>query len=287
MISYIGGKYRMAKWIYEYIPQNIELYAEIFGGAFWTYLRSDIHKIPTLKEVHYNDFNRLMTNMFSCCRTPEEFENIFKDVKSQDKEVFAEYLAEIMELEKTEEIKNIQIPNMEIGYKYPYLLTQVFSGVGLKPNTKMTDLKGEYSSKFDSFRKRLSHEETKEKLKKITNTHNLDFEKAVEKLDSPTSFLYFDPPYYNTENYYSFHEFGREDHLRLANVMKNMKGFWALSYYDFPELSEWFPKDKYVWVEKEFAKAASAKKGVKQNKGKELLIMNYTLDENNIPTRIS
>ena len=286
MISYIGGKYRMAKWIYEYIPQNIELYAEIFGGAFWTYLRSDIYKIPTLKEVHYNDFNRLMVNMFACCRTPEEFAEYFKDVVSQDENLFKEFLSTVMELEETDEIKNIKLGDKELGYKYPYLLTQVFSGVGLKPKTKMQNLKGKYVSKFEAFRKRLNDDETKLKLKKITNTHNLDFEDATKKLDSETSFLYFDPPYYDTESYYSFHDFGREDHLRLSNALKNMKGFWALSYYDFPELEEWFPKDKYVWVEKEFSKAASAKKGVKQNKGVELLIMNYTLDENNIPTKV-
>jgi hypothetical protein len=40
-------------------------------------------------------------------------------------------------------------------------------------------------------------------------------------------------------------------------------------------LSEWFPKDQYRWVAKEFAKAAAAKKGVKQNMGEELLILNY------------
>ena len=57
--------------------------------------------------------------------------------------------------------------------------------------------------------------------------------------------------------------------------MKKMKGKWSLSYYDFPQLSEWFPKDEYVWEQKDFAKAAAAKKGVKQNKGTELLIMNY------------
>ena len=34
MISYIGGKSRMAKWIGEYIPEN-KTYVEVFGGAFW------------------------------------------------------------------------------------------------------------------------------------------------------------------------------------------------------------------------------------------------------------
>jgi hypothetical protein len=48
-----------------------------------------------------------------------------------------------------------------------------------------------------------------------------------------------------------------------------------MSYYDFPQLHEWFPETQYRWEKKEFAKAAAAKKGTKQNMGEELLIMNY------------
>ena len=33
MISYIGGKSRMAKWIGEYVPNDIETYVEVFGGG--------------------------------------------------------------------------------------------------------------------------------------------------------------------------------------------------------------------------------------------------------------
>lgn len=47
-----------------------------------------------------------------------------------------------------------------------------------------------------------------------------------------------------------------------------------MSYYDFPDLQKWFPKDKYTWIEKEFNKQnASKNKGA--GKGKEVLIMNY------------
>jgi len=38
MFSYIGGKYRQAKWISKYVPIDIEKYAEVFGGAMWTYV---------------------------------------------------------------------------------------------------------------------------------------------------------------------------------------------------------------------------------------------------------
>jgi site-specific DNA-adenine methylase len=84
-----------------------------------------------------------------------------------------------------------------------------------------------------------------------------------------------DPPYFSTENYYANHDFGAETHERLANCLKSIKGKFSLSYYDFPQLSEWFPKNEYNWQSKEFAKAAMAKAGKPQTKGIELLIMNY------------
>jgi hypothetical protein len=61
----------------------------------------------------------------------------------------------------------------------------------------------------------------------------------------------------------------------LAEVLNNVEGKFSLSYYDFDLLHEWFPQDRFRWEEKEFAKAAAAKKGKKQNMGKELLILNY------------
>jgi hypothetical protein len=77
----------------------------------------------------------------------------------------------------------------------------------------------------------------------------------------------------------------------LATCIKRIQGKFGLSYYDFPQLSEWFPKyevgvDKhnqltmfqetnYKWEQKDFAKAAAAKKDGTQNMGTELLIMNY------------
>ena len=103
----------------------------------------------------------------------------------------------------------------------------------------------------------------------------MDFEELIQKYDSPTTYIYLDPPYWKTENYYSNHDFDSNDHLRLANCVKRVQGKFSLSYYDFPQLTDWFPQDQYHWEKKEFAKAAAAKKGKPQTKGEELLIMNY------------
>ena len=104
----------------------------------------------------------------------------------------------------------------------------------------------------------------------------------MNKYDNELAYFYCDPPYVldklekkDGEEYYSNHDFTKKDHYKLAHVLHNIKGKFSLSYYHFDELDEWYPKDKYTWESKDFAKAASAKSGKKQNKGTELLIMNY------------
>ena len=78
----------MSKWICEYIPDDIETYVEVFGGAFWVYVNGDVHKKPKLKRVIYNDFNRYMVNLFECCRHPHEFYRSMINLRSQEKDIF-------------------------------------------------------------------------------------------------------------------------------------------------------------------------------------------------------
>jgi DNA adenine methylase len=185
------------------------------------------------------------------------------------KEQFIRFQAEIFN-----EGFSVKPGDYEVAAKYVYVLTQVFSGS--KPETSsFIDLKGKYKSKYLTFRDKLSKPDWIDHFIKITEVENMDFADVIEKYDSPSTYIYLDPPYWKTENYYSNHDFDRQDHERLANTLKNIEGKFSLSYYDFPLLSEWFPKNEYRWESKEFAKAAAAKKGKKQNMGEEILIMNY------------
>tara|TARA_B100000424_G_C22935462_1_gene497773 strand:+ start:707 stop:1525 length:819 start_codon:yes stop_codon:yes gene_type:complete len=272
MISYIGGKSRMAKWICEYIPEDITTYVEVFGGAFWVYIKGDIHTKPKLKQVIYNDKNRFMTNLFKCFTYPEEFYEILGEAKSQNEELFYMCQDNLNVIAKGN--CNFKIGNSDIGSQYAYVATQVFSGSKVL-ESKFIDLKGKYGSKYDALRRRLKKKDVIERLERISKCENLSYEDILKKYDNPKTFFYVDPPYWKTENYYSNHDFDRDDHELLCSMLKKIDGKFALSYYDFPLLSEWLPKDKYTWVEKEFSKAAGAQKGKKQNKGTELLIMNY------------
>ena len=279
MLSYIGGKSRIGKWIVPFYDKNMEVYVETFGGMFWCFFNMDLKQFPNLKKVVYNDFNPLNYNLFKCVQNPTELLKAINSIDCQKfgevptppiyKEQFVGFQAEIFNKDFS-----VEPEDYEVAAKYVYILTQVFSGS--KPETSsFIDLKGKYKSKYLTFRDKLMKPDWIEHFLKITEVENMDFADVIKKYDSPSTYIYLDPPYWKTENYYSNHDFDREDHERLANVLHGVKGKFSLSYYDFELLNEWLPKDQYTWVKKEFAKAASAKKGEKQNMGEELLIMNY------------
>ena len=70
MISYIGGKMRMADWISGFVPECVT-YVEVFGGAYWVYINSNIHE--RCDKPIYNDFSPYMTNLFRCASDPKVF----------------------------------------------------------------------------------------------------------------------------------------------------------------------------------------------------------------------
>ena len=278
MISYIGGKARIGKWIKEYIPQDIETYVEGFSGMFWVFFNMDLKKYPNLKTVVYNDYNRLNHNLMKWAK---DYDVLWEglshypcqqlgivDTPPEYAEMFNQYQKEVFNPELVINDEN----SLEIACKYVYVLGQVFSGS--KPETaSYMDYKGKYRCKVLVFMDKLKNPKYREHFDKITFVENKDFQEVVAKYDSPTTYFYMDPPYWKTENYYSNHDFDVNDHTRLAECIKGIQGKFSLSYYDFPQLSEWFPKDQYRWEQKDFSKAASTKK--EKNVGTELLIMNY------------
>ena len=278
-LSYIGGKSKIGKWIVPFYNKEMETYVETFGGMFWCFYNMDLKQYPNLKRVVYNDFNPLNYNLFKCLQNPEELLKAINSIECQQfgvevtpphlKEQFISFQAEIFAKDFS-----VNPGDYVTAAKYVYILTQVFSGS--KPEkSSYIDLKGKYKSKYLTFRDKLSKPDWVEHFLAITHVENMDFADVITKYDSSTTYFYVDPPYWRTENYYSNHDFDRDDHERLSNSLKSMKGKFSLSYYDFPLLVEWFPKDEYVWESKLFAKAAAAKKGKTQTMGEELLVMNY------------
>ena len=151
MLSYIGGKSKIGKWIVPFYDKNMEVYVETFGGMFWCFYNMDLKQFPNLNKVVYNDFNPLNYNLFKCVQNPNELLRAINSIDCQKqgvdltpeiyKQQFISFQAEVFN-----EGFSVEPGDYEVAAKYVYILTQVFSGS--KPETSsFIDLKGKYKSK--------------------------------------------------------------------------------------------------------------------------------------------
>ena len=98
-------------------------------------------------------------------------------------------------------------------------------------------------------------------IDRITDIRNDSYEDVISIYDSESTFFYLDPPYRTREHFYINHNFNDNSHYELSQIVKGIKGRFALSYYHFPEIDEWY-KDYRIIKNKTLM-------------GTELLIMNY------------
>lgn len=282
MFPYIGGKKQHSKWIDPLYPDNFETYVEPFGGAFWMYWQSK--NTPVQTNV-YNDFNRHLVNVFECASSdPVQYEqellNLYPDVGNSIK--FIEFRDEIHRVFDTP----FTIPDYKLAAKYMFCQTQIFTGNRGLTKTVNMYVDPARKSKFHTYAEKFQQEKFLSKLK-VLDTENMDCRDLIKKYDSPTTFFYIDPPYFNLEDYYTKNSFGREDHIELLNLISTIRGKFALSYYYFKELEDILPRDKFYWHEQETisnngltkvenatTKDGREAKGVR-TKRIEVLILNY------------
>ena len=286
MFPYIGGKKHHSRWIDPLFPSESKTYVEVFGGAMWLYWMSG--KFPVDKNV-YNDFNRHLANVFLCSSTdPVKMEqtckSYYKDLHDAGK--FTEHRDEVFSVYS----QHFPIPDYDLAAKYMLCQLQIFAGGnGLTDQSKMYYNKN-YKAKFKTFTEKFQQVRYLDKLKHLT-VENIDCRDLIRKYDHKDTFFYVDPPYFKLESYYTEDEFGKGDHLELIDLLKQLKGKWALSYYHFDELEKMLPRDKYHWHEETTItnnglvkvdgaerKDGSEAAGVRPERT-ELLIMNYNPEE--------
>jgi len=309
MISYFGAKSKMSKWIYNYIPKDIKTFAEPFSGAMWVYTTIGLD-YSNIKNIIYNDYNKHMANLFACLKEHKTFlskieneiengflktDKIDEEYKQFHKDIFYSYKHD---KSSTNFLDNppINIPDFDAGVKYAFLLTSTFNGV-FPRSGGYSGISGNNKIKLYALINKLKKKEYQDKLSKITNIHSLDFEELIKKYDSKDTFFYLDPPYFSSDedgndtgkraSWYGVKDsFNQQTHIRLLELLKTTKSRWALSYYYFPELENHLPRDKYVWLEKDFFRSSASFSETKDTKGTELLILNYDpkFIGNNTPT---
>lgn len=265
MIPYIGGKSAMAGWIISNFPVDYQklTYCEVFGGGGWVLFKKDISYVEI-----YNDLNKDLVNLFRTIRDnyPEFAHRAEWSLHSR--EMFKEAI------EKLKEDKFIS--EVERAMHFVIYRAQTFAGGNSKSWGYAITADKIASGKWLPFVKRIEY--INARLKR-TQIECLDFEKLIKKYDTPSTLFYVDPPYVDAEFYYDTEEvhFTYEDHARLADLLKNIKGRFALSYYENPYVRKLYKG--YNIIKKNGSKASCGCVRNRADKTKpksiELLIRNY------------
>jgi DNA adenine methylase len=261
-------------------PNTFPTFVEVFGGAGWVSVKSP--KVAQATTRVYNDFNPLLANVYECFRRdPAAVLAKMNATPKSDVALYKQYQQELFaQLDWTK----VQLGDLDLCVKYLYLQTQVFAGTPLStknvPYFTETKAGGKYPSKYDTLRNKLSKTDITDRLKQITAVEQMDCIDLIKKYDSPDTFFYIDPPYYNMEFYYS-KDFPREKHEELADTLANIQGKFALSYYDFDDLKLFYPEPQFTWHRQSVYRSAATRSSKDKNysaksKGTEILIMNYT-----------
>lgn len=253
--GWVGGKSKLAKQIVELIPQEHSLYVEVFGGALNVLYAKELPKRALYREVA-NDFSSDLINLHKAIRTNPRLLQKYLNHLFISRETFLDIRFN----------KLIPANNIEKASFYYYRLQMSFGSKG--DNFAMSAKSRKPKNIYKDFLK------WSQRLKMVT-IENMDFEKLIDNYNKEEAFFYCDPPYVGTENYYKNSKtFDLDDHKRLFEALKRVKGKFLLSYNDCK-----FVRHLYA----EFNIIESSKfeytlgKNVHKNKKEvcELFIMNY------------
>ena len=285
-VSRVGNKTAILHILYALFPINYGRFIDVFGGSGSVLLGK-----PTVDSFEvYNDFDRNLVNLFRCMkdRTMATIRELgFCHLNSRedfiairrffDHERFNDrYLTE--ELLLTE----IMLPPLE-GAELKELRKRITEDHDVRRAAMFLKLlRNSYSSSGKSFasqpfdiRKLFGLIQELESRMANVVVENQDFEALIRHYDRPDAFFYLDPPYYSTEDMYEA-GFGNEDHIRLRDILGNIKGRFLLSYNDCPEIRGLYEGFSLF----DFSRIHSMAQRYEAGKEfKELLIANYDLYE--------
>lgn len=285
-VSRVGNKTAILHILYALFPPQYGRFIDVFGGS-GSVLLGNPEICPF--EV-YNDFERNLANLFRCMKertmavirelgfchlnSREDFiaiRRFFENEQFDDK-----YLSEELRLTQIlfppPEANELMEMRKRITADYDVRRATMF--LKLLRYSYSSSGKSYASQPFDIRKLFGLISQLQDRMANIV-VENQDFETLIKHYDRPDAFFYLDPPYFSTEDMYEV-GFGWDDHVRLRDTLKNIKGKFLLSYNDCDEIRELYNGFSMF----DFSRTHSMAQRYEAGKEfKELLIGNYDLYE--------
>lgn len=253
-IPRLGGKSRLRKKIISLLPKHT-CYVEPFFGAGWVYFGKQPSKVEVI-----NDIDGELINLFKMIKYhAEEIQRLMQyEISSRD--LFNEY----------KDMDVIKLTEIQRAVRYIYLVSQSFGskggvfgyGTNTRPSPQIFDTS--------------ALKELKERLRN-TYIENLDYKIIFKKYDREWTVFFCDPPYLDTDIKFSPGckiRFDRDEHIKLANILKSIKGKFLLTINDHEFIKELYKGFNIIETEVSYS---VAKKTEGRRKYNELIITNYEI----------
>lgn len=254
-LRYPGGKFYALKHIMPYIQcvPHDEFREPFFGGGAVFFAK---------EKVEYNIINDLESNII-------DFYRLITDKLQRDELIFM-LSAEVATKERHSEMKEWN-PETELEkvFRTYYLNRTSYCGIINAPAWGYAEGKSSPPKNWGKFIRDASN--------KLSNTdmYSMDFTKILEMpARGKKVLMYLDPPYYHADQKRAYTKsFDVDDHIRLANALRNTPFYFCLSYDDCPEirkLYEWAVINDVSWLYNTDNKSGESRKACK-----EVIITNY------------
>ena len=208
-IPWIGGKNLLRKEILARFPKETpSRYIEVFGGAGWVLFAKEQHS----KQLEvFNDLNSDLINLYRCVKYHAQEVQRECSLLLNSRELFFDY---------KEQSQLSGLTDIQRAARFLYIIKTSYGADG---RTYGTNAKNIYYS-VDLL------QSIGERLKKVV-IENKTYDNLIKVYDRENALFYLDPPYYKTEKYYG-NLFNEEDHIKLRDILKDIKGKFILSYND-------------------------------------------------------
>lgn len=226
-ISWIGGKKLLRKKVLEQFPDSTAYnrYIEVFGGAAWVLFGKDKN---TKLEV-YNDINGNLVNLFRCVKYhPEAMQKELEWILMSREQFF----------DAVGQMNFRGMTDIQRASRFYITIHESFGADCRSFGVQSKDIQ----------KKILDLPEISNRLSRVL-IENVDFEHLIKTYDRPQTLFYLDPPYYETEKYYP-DRFNPSDHVRLHNVLSNIKGKFIISYNDCQVIRDLYNKFCIIEVDR-------------------------------------
>ncbi|MDB9457665.1 DNA adenine methylase [Dolichospermum circinale CS-545/17] len=267
-LRYPGGKSRAIKTITAHLPGKFSEFREPFvgGGSVFIALKQ---KYPDLK-IAINDLNPELWRFWHLVQSD------LSKLVSQIRQVKENYQDGKLLFAKLARVDVNTLSDLERATRFFVLNRITFSG---------TIESGGFS--LESFHKRFTNSSI-ERLEKLENIltpdikiTNLDYTYLINEPGKDV-FIFLDPPYFQAEKSKLYGKKGDLhtgfDHQRFAANLKQCPHKWLITYDDCLEIRE-----NFKWaniIEWELQYGMNNYKQKKAEKGKELFISNYEINQN-------